>query len=289
MGIGPLVKRAEDRDAFIALFDRIAPGNGLVIVEETDSGRKVAPHRPVVDAISAHGGVVRRFEAPTAGGLTGWIEALAREREISLARGAAQELARRVGAFVREGDVDRRRQGQLAAMELEKLALYRPDGQISAEDVAALVAEAIPGSVWAFTDAVGKRQVDQAVALLERLLETTPEPVLVAVLHRRIRELLEISSRLEAGEPPGSLVRTMKLHPFRAETLIGQARQWQVAELEDALSGLVDVDATIKGAPGMPVGDAQHRLAFLLWVADRVAPRAVGSGGGDAGARVGRA
>jgi DNA polymerase III delta subunit len=81
----------------------------------------------------------------------------------------------------------------------------------------------------------------------------------------------------------------MKLHPFRAETLIGQARQWPVAELEDALSGLVDVDATIKGAPGMPVGDAQHRLAFLLWVADRVAPRAAGSGGGDVGVRVGRA
>lgn len=281
-GIGPLVKRAEDRDGFIALLERVAPGNGLVIVEETESGRKVAPHRAVADAISARGGTVRRFEAPSAGGLTGWIEARARERQMTLARGAAQELARRVGAFVREGDVDRRRQGQLAAMELDKLALYRPDGPITAEDVSALVAEAIPGSVWALTDSVGRRQVDQVVGLLERLTESTPEPVLVAVLHRRIRELLEVSGRLAAGETPGSLVKSMKLHPFRAETLVGQARQWQMVELEDALSGLVDVDATIKGAPGMPIGDAQHRLAFLLWVADRVAARSPGSATGSA-------
>lgn len=280
-GIGPLVKRAEDRESFIALFDRIAPGNGLVIVEESDSGRKVAPHRPVVDAITAHGGVVRRFEAPSAGGLTGWIEARAREREMTLARGAAQELARRVGAFVREGDVDRRRQGQLAAMELTKLALYRPAEPITAEDVGALVTEAIPGSVWAFTDAVGRRQVDVAVDLLERLLETTPEPVLIAVLHRRVRELFEVSARLEAGEIPGSLVKTMKLHPFRAETLISQARQWSGAELADALSGLVQVDATVKGAPGMPVGDAQQRMAFLLWLADRAAPTPMGSVNAD--------
>ena len=74
-------------------------------------------------------------------------------------------------------------------MELDKLALYRGTAPIGPDDVTALVAEAVPGSVWAFTDAVGERRVEQALELLDRLLEATPEPVLLAVLHRRVREL----------------------------------------------------------------------------------------------------
>lgn len=282
-GIGPLVKRGVDRDAFIDLFERIAPGNGLVLIEETDSGRKDPPHRLVVDAVTAHGGDVRRFQAPTAGGLSAWIERRAGERGLTLGQGAARELAGRVGGFVTENDVDRRRQGQIAAMELDKLALYRPDAAISADDVRALVPEAVPGSVWAFTDAVGMRRVGRTLELLERLLATTPEPVLISVLHRRIRELLEVSDRLAQGEPAGSLARSMKLNPFRAERLVEQARMWRTAELETALGGLVEVDATVKGAPGRPIGDAQHRLAFVLWVTESVARPGGGAASGGRG------
>ena len=280
VGIGPLVKRGADRDAFVELFERIAPGNGLVLIEETDTGRKEPPHKAVVDALKAHGGEIRRFQAPTAGGLSRWIDDRARERGLDLTQGSAQELARRVGAFVSEADVDRRRQGQIAAMELDKLALYRPGSAITPDDVRALVPEAVPGSVWAFTDAVGMRRVGIAMEVLERLLETTPEPVLIAVLHRRVRELLEIADRLANGEKPGSLVRTMRLNPYRAERLVEQARTWTVSELEDALGALVEVDATIKGAPGRPLGEAQHRLAFVLWLIEHVGRRDTLAGAG---------
>ena len=84
-------------------------------------------------------------------------------------------------------------------MELDKLALFRGSAPITADDVRALVAEAIPASVWAFTDAVGERRAEAAVDLLDRLLEDTPEPVLLAVLHRRVRELLELGDASAAG------------------------------------------------------------------------------------------
>ena len=44
---------------------------------------------------------------------------------------------------------------RIASMELDKLALYRAGAQVTADDVRALVAEAVPGSIWAFTDAIG--------------------------------------------------------------------------------------------------------------------------------------
>jgi len=272
-GVGNAVRRTADRDALLATLTVIAPGNGLAIVEETDSGTKEPPGKAVVEQIRAAGGEVRRFEAPREGGLAAWLEVRARERGVALGPGAARELATRVGGFVREGDVDRRQQGRLAVMELEKLSLRHGDGaSVSADDVRDLVAEAVPGTIWGFVDAVGMRQRARSLEFLERLLDATPEPVLLAVLHRRIRELIEVADRIGSGETPGSLVRSMRLQPFRAEILVRQAAGWSLAELEAALEGLLDLDALVKGVGGRAADAARQRLAFDLWITDRVAP-----------------
>ena len=274
------MRKGSDRDAIAGILGIIAEGNGLVVVEETDSGKKDPPSKALADAIRAAGGEVRRFEAPREGALAGWLEARARERGIGLGPGAARELATRVGGFVREGDVDRRNQGRLAVMELEKLSLRHASDatgngsaspSVSVEDVRDLVPEVVPGSIWAFVDAVGMRQRARGLELLERLFEATPEPVLLAVLHRRLRELLEVADRLASGETPGSLVRSMRLQPFRAETLARQARAWTIGELAGALEGLLELDALVKGVGGVAAGEGQVRLAFDLWLADRVA------------------
>ena len=275
---GPLVRKGTDRAFLIETIGLIADGNGLVVAEETDSGKKDPPAKSLAEAVRAVGGDVRRFEAPREGGLAAWIEARARERKIPLGQGAARELATRVGGFVREGDVDRRNQGRLAVMELDKLSLLHAStgtdvgsaSPVTVEDVRALVPEAVPGTVWGFVDAVGLRQRTRALDLLEPLLDGTPEPVLLAVLHRRLRELIEIADRVSGGETPGSLVRSMHLQPFRAETLARQAQAWTVQELTSAMEGLLDLDARVKGVGGATAGDGQVRLAFDLWIADRV-------------------
>ncbi len=272
-GTGALLRRNQDRDALLGALDAMAPGNGLAVVEETESGRREPPGRSLADAIRERGGAVQKFDAPREGAFAAWIEQRARERSIALGPGAARELATRLGGFVREGDVERRHQGRMAVTELEKLALRHPDGTpVTAEAVRELVAEAVPGTIWGFVDAVGMRQRARALELLERLLPATPAPVLLAVLHRRLRELIEIGDRLDRGETPGSLVRSMRLQPFRAETLARQARGWTADELDRALVALLELDAQVKGVGGRASTDARDRLAFDLWITDRVAP-----------------
>ncbi|HEX5015747.1 MAG TPA: DNA polymerase III subunit delta [Candidatus Limnocylindrales bacterium] len=270
---GALTVRNDDRDSLIAVLGLVAPGSGVVFVEASPSGAREPGQKRLVEAVKAAGGEIRAFKAPKAGELAGWIEAEARERGLRLGQGASRALASRVGGFVTDNDADRRNQTMIVDRELDKLALYRPDGTVSAADVEALVAEAVPGSVWAFTDAVGRRDVARANELLERLAETTPEPVLLAVLHRRIRELLEVADRLAAGEKEASLPRALGIHSYRAEQLAVQARRWSVPELEAALDGLVDLDATVKSAPGYGASDAQRRLAFTMWLAEKVGRR----------------
>ena len=158
---------------------------------------------------------------------------------------------------------------RIASGELDKLALRHAidEGPVTAEDVRALVAETTPASVWALSDAVGERRVDVAATALERLLESTPEPVLLAVLHRRVVELLELGDRVASGAKLPDAARAMGIaSEYRAKTLAAQARKWTTDELTAALRGLVELDAMVKGAPGFETDVAQRRLAFLLWV-----------------------
>ena len=171
--VGPLLRRNDHRDALFGAIGTLAPGNVICFVEATPSGTKVAPQKRLADAITAAGGIVREFRSPKGGGLTAFIEAEARERQVALGVGAAKELATRIGGFVQEGDAERRSQTRIAATELEKLGLYKGDGYVEVDDVRALVAEAIPNSVWALTDAVGERRVARASEMLDRLLDTT--------------------------------------------------------------------------------------------------------------------
>jgi competence protein ComEC len=270
-GVGPLVRRRADRDALVAALGTMAPGNAIAIVEATASGIRQAPHKALVDAITAVGGVVQVARSPKGGALMTWIETEARRRGLVLATGAARELASRVGGFVQENDAKRGHQTRLAAMELDKLALYRPEAPVSVEDVRALTAEAIPSSLWGLADAVGMRRVARATELLERHLDTTPEPLVITVLYRRIRELLEVADRLASGEEPQRLPVSMELKPYRAERLVEQARTWTVDELVTALDALVELDAMTRGMPGTPQGGAQHRLAFGVWLLEVVA------------------
>jgi DNA polymerase III delta subunit len=196
-----------------------------------------------------------------------WIVDRAHERGIRISAAAAAELARRVGANVRERDVDRRRQGELAVAELEKLALYRLDGPIVPEDVKALVADVVPGSTWAFLDAIGLRRAAEAAELAERL-DDVPAPLLVTHLHRRVKQLIEVADLLGQGTPARELVRTLKLNPYVAEKLAEQARTWTLPELDAALDGLLELDATLKGHAGG--GDLRRRAAVSLWIAERV-------------------
>ena len=274
---GALAVRVEDRDALLALIPLVADGNALVIVEQSQSGAKGPGQTKLAEAIKGAGGAVRGIESPKEGALAAWVDSEARDRGIRLAVGAAKELAMRVGGFVREGDTERRDQTRRASMELDKLALYRPDAIVSPDDVRALVAEALPGSAWALADAVAERNVAKATQLLETLAESMPEQVIVVVLHRRMRELLELQDRMRTAKTPSAAAVAMGIKsPFRADHLASQARRWQQEELIAAIDGLLELEAIAKGAPGRGGGDAQHRLAFALWIGDHVAPATEG-------------
>ena len=91
----------------------------------------------------------------------------------------------------------------------------------------------------------------------------------MAVLHRRIRELLLVADHRERGDTIQVTARALKLKEFPARKLWEQGTAWRQAELAGALEGLLELDTTLKGEGASSVG--RRRLAFSLWLAERVA------------------
>ncbi|MBA2255288.1 MAG: DNA polymerase III subunit delta [Chloroflexi bacterium] len=272
-----LFRETAARDRLLSIIGSVPPGNGLALLDLSAGGaRRTKSGEQLAEAVAAAGGRVVEFPALTRDRMERWIAARAGELGVGLEPGAVQLLAERVGAYVREGDVDRRRQTELANGELEKLALYRPGGTISRADVGELVSEAVPGSMWAFLDAVGSRRVRQAVELAGRLeAQGSPLPVIVSQLHRRLRDLLIIREALAGGTRASELPRLLKLQPFRAQKLSEQAVTWSLPGLEAALEGLLQLDLDSKGIAldgSTPVvSDDRSALALDVWLVERVA------------------
>jgi DNA polymerase III delta subunit len=248
------------------VLEAVAPGNGLAFLDTVDgTARRPASLEWLRKTVAAAGGEIREFRAPTHDQMARWIEERAREREIRITGPAAALLAERVGANVRERDVDRRRQGELAVAELEKLALYRLDQPIGPDDVKALVSDTVPGSTWAFLDAVGSRRAAEALTLAQRL-ESVPGPLLVTHIHRRLRELIEMADLLAAHASAQTISRTLKINSeYRAQRLAEQARTWAQPELDAALRGLLELDGQLKEG-----GEARRRVSVALWIAEYV-------------------
>lgn len=274
---GTLIAESTARQRVLALLPQVGPGNALCFIDLLASGSKGLPaaNGQLRDAVQAAGGAIAEFSVPTRERMEGWVDRRAAELGVTLAPGAAKAIAERVGAFVREGDVDRRRQSELANGELEKLALYRPDGKVTPADVEAIVSEAIPGSTWAFLDALGARRAAETAQLADRLLVAgTAIPLLISQIHRRLRELVTVRDYMDAGTRPADLVRALKLQPFRAQKLAEQAARWDAPSLEAALSGLMELDLLSKGIAGdgspRSLSEDRSQLALLAWIGERV-------------------
>jgi DNA polymerase III delta subunit len=89
------------------------------------------------------------------------------------------------------------------------------------------------------------------------------------MLHRRVRELIAMLDAQLHGETIQDAARAMKLKEYPARKLWEQAQGWRPDELDGALEGLLDLDATLKGEAA--ADGRRRRLAFLLWVAEHVA------------------
>jgi DNA polymerase III subunit delta len=137
--------------------------------------------------------------------------------------------------------------------EVDKLATWAGDGEVTERDVEALVAPRAGSPPWNLTDAWGIRDVGGVLRATERMLDRTGDPLsktiprLVGSLTNHVRRARGAHRLEAAGVSSGEAASALGMKPFPAQKLYAQVRNFSTAELDDALIRLADLDHALKG------------------------------------------
>ena len=190
-------------------------------------------------AVEKAGGSVAAERTMKAKELPKWLQGEAARLGVMLDRDAARALVAHVGE----------RQQRLLR-ELEKLALELGDGaRIGVEQVEAAAAHSAEHQVWGLVDTLVAGDGAAATrAYLELAAQGESVPRLAALLARRVREVLAIAQRLEAGENPQQIKAGMRGSPWALDRRIAEARRSDPERLSRALEALADLELATHGA-----------------------------------------
>lgn len=170
------------------------------------------------------------------------------------------------------------------AAEADKLVTWAAGEPITPAAVHALAAGRAETSVFALTDAWGRRDVAAVLAASEELLEHSERPRrdevprLAALVANHVGRVRACQALAAEGVRPRDAAGQLKMHPFAAEKAFGQSRNYTTDELRDAVVRLAALDGALKGASRLaPDLELQRALADVTApAAERAAAAADG-------------
>jgi DNA polymerase III subunit delta len=233
------VERWKDAEAEATLVPVLGdmPPETTVAFFAREDGRAKAPAK-LAAAVKKAGGDIVAESMLKPRQLPKWAVGEAAKLGITLDGAAAQVLIRQVGE----------RQQRLLR-ELEKLALEHGEGaRIGVEEVEAAVASSAERQVWGLVDALVARDGPAATrAFLQLRAQGEALPRLVPLMARRLRDVLAIATRLEAGESPAQVKESLRMSSWMADRRIKEARGTDAAALRRALEALADLEVASRG------------------------------------------
>ncbi len=247
-----LLKRLGSRDGdestssgelavLLAYLPSLPPTTDLVLVEDQPlpprhavlALAKKLPEARVIDC--------RPLDLRSASGhvaLKRWLAAQCAALGVRISAEAETLLIERIGA-------DRR----ALASEVDKLAANCAyAGEITADEVRALVPVSIEANIFALVDALGQRRARQALDELERLLaDGANELYILSMVARQARLLIGAQELQSANASREAIGERLKVrHGFALDKLLTQAAQFGASELDDIVERIAQTDEEIK-------------------------------------------
>jgi DNA polymerase-3 subunit delta len=189
-----------------------------------------------VKAIDKVGGVVRCWP-PDAAKLPGWIEGRMRRAGLSAPRDALAEMARRV-----EGNL------LAAQQEIDKLALLHGAGAVTADDMAAAVADSSRFDVFKLADAALSGNAPRALNILGSLEREGVSPVLICwVLAREVRSMAGMRESISGRNGVDAAISKYRVWGSRKDVVRACLQRHSTASLFALLELAAHADLAAKG------------------------------------------
>ena len=179
--------------------------------------------------------LLRDFMLPTDASMPEWVRKQTQALGGQMSPQAARALTDYMGCDT-----------QAASQEILKLLTYvnfqRP---IEEGDVFELTTPTNQSSVFELVDAIGEGR-KRAVQLLHSLLEVSEAQELFAMINRQFRLILQAREVINEGGDADRIASELKLAPFLARKLAGQASRYSMPVLEQIYHRLLAMDLAAK-------------------------------------------
>lgn len=150
-----------------------------------------------------------------------------------------------------------------AANEIQKLAAFKNNKEITPVDVRLLIKPRIETDIFNTIDAIAEKNKKQALTLLSRHIENGDSPLyLLSMIAYQVRNLLIVKDLLEKNNSYGLIVKKSGLHPYVVKKTYSQCRQFTLPELKKIYQKLFETDFKTK------TGKIEPEMALELLVAE---------------------
>jgi DNA polymerase-3 subunit delta len=227
---------------FIELLQKVPPSTALVLVEYSLLTGEKQRRKGKLNWLEAWAKsnpervYLKAYPLPRGIEMAHWIGRHARGLDGQITPQAAELLAGLTGGDPR-----------LADQEIQKLLAHvnyqRP---IDVADVELLTANAGQADIFSMVDALGNRDRRRALGSLHRLLEGQDPSGIFGMVVRQFRLLLLTREILDSGGGRNEVITQIKVVPFVAEKMIGQARHFTLPGLESIYHRLLEADVAVK-------------------------------------------
>ncbi len=237
------------------------PPDTTVVFFGREEGRATVPDG-LVEAVRKAGGDVSREQNVKPWELPRWAVGQAAQLGLELHPAAAKMLVQHVGE----------RQQRLLR-ELEKLALELGAGRanpvaLDAEQVEQLTAGSAERRSWTLADALVARDGPAATrAYLELRDQGERLAGLLFTIARRLRDALDVATRLAAGESASQVRRGLRMPPKAAERFVADVQRSDVAGLRDALAIVADLELASRGGSRGGLGEDTLAIEAIARIA----------------------
>jgi DNA polymerase-3 subunit delta len=266
-------RQADVESELLGAMSAMPPATTLALFAREDARTKAPPS--VHEAVAAAGGQVVAQATVKPWELPKWAREQAARMGLSLDVAAAKALVGQVGE----------RQQRLLR-ELEKLALEADAGEarspdevrvpgegpeattttITVEDIERRAAHSAEWRVYGLADALVAGDGREATRSYLRLRYQGERLAgLGYLMAQRLRDALAIALRLEKGESPAEIKRTLRMPARAAERFVADAARSDPDRLRAALGALADLELDSRGGSPLPRGSwSDQRAAAAL-------------------------
>ncbi|MDD5290356.1 MAG: DNA polymerase III subunit delta [Patescibacteria group bacterium] len=234
---GVLGKSFHYKEEFLKFLQNLNfPQNEFLIFVEEEADKRTA----LFKYLEKNTNEVYEFETLKGSEMEAWMTKKIAELGLKISRNNIQKISTAV-----------LNDTWLAAQELQKLAAYAGDKEISGEEINALVMGRAGDKIFELTDAIVEKDKPAALALLKNQMAGDDSEIrLLSMIIRQFRIMLQIKSMVEAGNALDkyAMGRSLGIHHYAVQKTLPLVKKYSLDELKKIYRKLLEIDVKMKSS-----------------------------------------